>query len=293
MKTGLIDVDGHNFPNLPLMKISAYHKAQGDVVDWYNPMWSEHCDIVYMSKVFSNTRDYPYHIDADEIQKGGTGYDLENKLPPCIEHQCPDYSLYPEHDEAYGFLTRGCPRACPFCIVSEKEGRKTVQVADIGEFFRGQKVIKLLDPNITACADRERLFQQLIDSKAKIDFTQGLDIRLVRGIESLILKVRTQMIHFAWDNPREDLRSDFIAFKKRSGLDMRKLGCYVLTNYWSTHGEDLDRVYKLCDMGYDPYIMIYDKDNAPQETRYLQRWVNNKRIFRTIEKFEDYDPKMG
>ena len=109
MKIGLIDVDGHNFPNLPLMKLSAYHKARGDTVEWYEPMWSGHCDIVYMSKVFSFTLDYQYHIEADRIVKGGSGYCIEvvngqeiyhpeheHSLPPEIEHIYPDYSLYPE-----------------------------------------------------------------------------------------------------------------------------------------------------------------------------------------------------
>lgn len=71
MKVGLIDVDGHNYPNLPLMKISAYHKAKGDSVEWYEPMFSGHMDRVYMSKVFSNTPDYEYCIDADEVYRGG------------------------------------------------------------------------------------------------------------------------------------------------------------------------------------------------------------------------------
>ena len=74
MKIGLIDVDGHNYPNLPLMKLSAWHKAKGDHVEWYQPMFSGHMDIVYMSKVFSFTPDYEYCIDAEKIVKGGTGY---------------------------------------------------------------------------------------------------------------------------------------------------------------------------------------------------------------------------
>ena len=71
MKIGLIDVDGHNYPNLPLMKISAYHKQKGDHVEWYSPMFSGHMDIVYMSKVFSFTPDYEYYIDADVVNRGG------------------------------------------------------------------------------------------------------------------------------------------------------------------------------------------------------------------------------
>ena len=291
MKIGLLDVDGHNFPNLPLMKISAYHKSLGDDVEWVNLF--EHYDKVYQSKVFTFTPDFEYCVNADEIQKGGTGYSLDNKLLPCIENQCPDYSLYPEYSEAYGFLTRGCPRGCPFCIVAQKEGRKSVQVADLDNFYRGQKVIKLLDPNITACKDRERLLNQLISSKAWVDFTQGIDIRLVQGIEELLAKVKVKTLHFAWDNPKQDLTGYFQSFKDKTSLDIRKLRVYVLTNFDSTHEQDLYRVYKLREMGYDPYIMIYEKETAPRETRLLQRWVNNKIIFRSVERFEDYDCKKG
>lgn len=128
MRIGLIDVDGHNFPNLPLMKLSAYHKAIGDNVEWYDPMFGGHFDKVYMSKVFTFTDDYPYFINADIIQKGGTGYfypDGGEPLPDCVEHIYPDYSLYydkiPEvRHTAYGFMTRGCPRGCDFCIVGKK-----------------------------------------------------------------------------------------------------------------------------------------------------------------------------
>lgn len=291
MKIGLIDVDGHNFPNLPLMKISAYHKSLGDSVEWVNLF--EHYDKVYQSKVFTFTPDFEYCVNADEIQLGGTGYDLKNKLLPCIENQCPDYSLYPEYSEAYGFLTRGCPRGCPFCIVAQKEGRKSIQVADLDNFYRGQKVIKLLDPNITACADRERLFEQLIESGAWVDFTQGLDIRLVEGVEKLLSQIKVKMLHFAWDNPEQDLTKYFQNFKSKTDFDMRRLKVYVLTNFDSTHKQDLYRIYKLREMGYDPYIMIYEKETAPRKTRLLQRWVNNKFIFHSVERFEDYDPKKG
>ena len=153
MKIGLIDVDGHNgHPNLPLMKLSAWHKHNGDSVEWYQPLFSGHMTKVYMSKVFGFTPDYPYLIDADEMIKGGSGYCIETvnekeiyhpendrQLPDEIEHIFPDYSLYPEKtkDTAYGYLTRGCPRGCDFCIIKDKEGRKSVKVADLSEFFRG------------------------------------------------------------------------------------------------------------------------------------------------------------
>lgn len=138
MKVALIDVDGHNFPNLALMKISAYHKAKGDKVEWHFG-FSEY-DRVYMSKVFTFTEEFNMCINAKEIVRGGTGYDLKNKLPSEIEHQYPDYSLYSNANTAYGFLTRGCPRNCPFCIVGEKEGLCSHMVASLDEFWRGQKI---------------------------------------------------------------------------------------------------------------------------------------------------------
>ena len=168
MKVGLINVDGHHFPNIPLMKLSAWHKAHGDTVEWYEPLLSGHLDRVYVSKVFSFTEDYPYHIWADEVIKGGTGYCIETvnrmeqyrkekdmRLPDEIEHICPDYSLYPElcSDTAYGFLTRGCPRECKFCHVGVKEGACSVKVSDLSEFWHGQKKIVLCDPNLIACRE--------------------------------------------------------------------------------------------------------------------------------------------
>jgi len=123
MKIGLIDVDGHNFPNLALMKISAWHKQKGDHVEWYEPLLSGHCDKVYMSKVFTFTPDYEYFINADEIIKGGTGYKLYDRvLPDDVDTIFPDYSIYPQFDFAIGFLTRGCIRKCKWCVVPKKEG---------------------------------------------------------------------------------------------------------------------------------------------------------------------------
>lgn len=174
MKISLIDVDGHNFPSLPLMKLSAWHKKKGNVVEWYDPLtaWQNPPDKVYMSKVFTFTPDYPHPVCASKVVKGGTGYhypDGGEPLLPEIEHFYPDYSLYPDlcKDTTYGFLTRGCPRECDFCIVGKKEGRCSVKVADLSEFWNGQKNIVLLDPNMFACRDWKDLSQQLIILKGK------------------------------------------------------------------------------------------------------------------------------
>lgn len=298
MEIGLIDVDGHNFPNLALMKISAWHKAKGDNVGWCVPIF--HYDVVYQSKVFDDTysNDIDYIPLADKIIKGGTGYGLENVLPDEIEHIYPDYSLYPEltKDTAYGFLTRGCPRACDFCIVAKKEGRKSYKVANLSEFWDDQKHIKLLDPNLLACKDSNDLLQQLIKSKAYVDFTQGLDIRLTNEENiGLINQVKVKEIHFAWDSAKYDLRQ---YFERYASLAKHKPHgfygtVYCLVNFDSSMDENLYRIYTLRDMGFNPYVMIYDKPNAPEEIRLLQRWCNNRIIFRTVKNFKDYDRKRG
>lgn len=292
MRVGLIDVDSHNFPNLALMKISAWHKAQGDDVEWCVPI--DHYDIVYQSKVFDNTYspDIDWYPQADKVIKGGTGYGLDNKLPDEIEHIYPDYSIYPEltKDTAFGFLTRGCPRHCGFCIVGDKEGLRSVKVADLSEFWRGQKHIELLDPNLLACRDRMNLLDQLIESRAIVNFNQGLDIRFTNEeVAQKLSQIRVKRLHFAWDNPEDDLIPYFKRFTEAySRKSSSTKVVYVLTNFNSTMEQNLYRIYTLRDLGYDPYVMVYDKPNAPKEIKHLQRWVNNRFVFRKCEKFEDY-----
>ena len=294
MKIGLIDVDSHNFPNLALMKISAYHKAQGDEVEWWWG-WGQY-DRVYMSKVFDDTYspDHPEPVNAKEIIKGGTGYGLDNKLPDEIEHMYPDYSLYPEltKDTAYGFLTRGCPNNCPFCIVSTKEGRKSYKVADLSEWWNGQKHIVLLDPNILAYPGHMDLLQQLAESKAYVDFNQGLDARFLneKNIRALNL-INTERIHFAWDLMKNSdmVIEGLLQYIKYGKIkDPARRVVYVLTNFDSTMDENLYRISKLVEMHYDPYVMVYNKPNAPKEIKRLQRWCNNRRIFKSCPRFEDY-----
>ena len=123
MKVGLLDVDHTGFPNIALGKISRYHKSKGDTVEWYNPLLEY--DKVYLSKIFTFTPDYGYYINSREVEKGGTGYDLHKILPEDIDRLQPDYSIYPQVDShtAYGFLTRGCPNKCRWCVVPVKEGK--------------------------------------------------------------------------------------------------------------------------------------------------------------------------
>ena len=297
MRIGLCDIDSHNWPNLCLMKLSAYHKARGDHVEWWRP--EGRYDRVYKSRVFTDTysQDTITVTNAGEVVCGGTGYGLGPNLPDAVEHTYPDYSIYPQFSGiAYGFLSRGCPRNCGFCLVSDKEGRRSIQVADLAEFWNGQKEVKLLDANLLACPDHEKLILQLAESRAYVDFSQGLDIRLITPDNvALLNRVRTKAIHFAWDNPDIDLTPDFRRFLELTAIkNVRKRKVYVLTNYGSTHEQDLYRVETLRGMGYDPYVMVYDRPSAPPITRQLQRWVNNKRIFHTVPSFADYIPgRMG
>ena len=288
MKIGLVDVDNHNWPNLALMKISAWHKSHGHSVQWAGSL--EHYDIVYMAKVFTFTPDDIQSYQADKIVKGGTGYDLTRRLPKNIECAFPDYDLYGIKNMAYGYLTRGCPRKCPFCIVAKKEGKQAYKVADLSQFWRGQKHIKLLDPNLLACPDWENLLGQLADSGAWVDFTQGLDIRLMTDEKAAAInKVKYSMLHFAWDNANDTITPEKLKeYSKCFKISERSKMVYVLTNYGSTHEEDLYRIYKLREIGYKPYVMIYDKSNAPKITRKLQRWCNSYYIFYKEPDFTKY-----
>lgn len=305
MKIGLIDVDGHNYPNIPLMKISAWHKLQGDHVEWYHPLFSGHMDKVYMSKVFSFMPDYEYEINADEVVRGGTGYAInlidgrevfdksqDKDLPPEIEHIYPDYGLYGITDTAYGFLSRGCPRGCDFCHVKAKEGQCSYKVADLSEFWHGQKDIILCDPNILACPDHIELLKQLVDSKARVEFNQGLDIRLIndRNLE-LLQQIRLQNIHLAFDRwqDKDIIEPKLRQFVKKTGFNRNKgkTVCYILVNFDTTLEQDIYRIQLCRELNISPYPMIYDKEHCDPVYRHLQRWCNNF-VFWICPTFEEY-----
>lgn len=231
------------------MRISSYHKAKGDTVEWW---WTdfEHYDMVYMSKIFSDaySADVPEPLNADVVIEGGTGYAIslvdgkevydKQKDPPLpveIERCRPDYSIYPQFSFAVSLTSRGCPRGCAFCHVGAKEGRCAVKVADVSDFWNGQNEIQVLDPNITACKQKRDLFAQYLDTGALIEFNQGLDIRLLNDDDIADLnKMRLKTIHFAWDNPKDDLESKFRhfanGFRRSSNIGM----VYCLTNFNST-----------------------------------------------------------
>lgn len=300
MKIGLIDVDGHNFPNLALMKISAYHKDLGDEVEWYLS-WNgiqEEYDIVYLSKVFTETYspDYIYPIYAKEVIKGGYGYDNYKEPFPGYEKQFPDYSIYhdiyPKYKKtAFGYLTRGCPRNCDFCMVGEYEGLKVRKVADLKDFYDPKKynAIEIMDPNLFANKHSLDLLRQLANSGARVNINQGFDIRiLTKEQANIINRMKVNIIHFAWDNM--DNVTEKLLTEKRSWLKYRSrdVKVYVLTNFNTTFAEDLYRVKKLRELDYDPYVMIFNKPSAPKEVKLLARYVNNKIIYNSCPSYEEY-----
>ena len=163
------------FPNYALMKISAYHKSVGDIVEWWQPLGTY--DKVYSSKIFDFTPENPY-LTPDTI-KGGTGYDIHSELPSEVECMFPDYSIYPDCDYAIGYITRGCPNKCRWCVVPEKEGY-------IKPYRKWQELVRpdsnklvLMDNNILACEYGIQQLDELSRTDYKIDLNQGMDARLV------------------------------------------------------------------------------------------------------------------
>ena len=166
------------FPNLALMKISAYHKRKGDSVEWWNPLYTY--ERIYSSKIFDFTPSDMYL--PDETIRGGTGYrdiSIGTKLPEEIDNMFPDYTIYPECDYAVGYLTRGCPNHCRWCLVPQKEG-------NIHPYRKWQQIVRqdtdkliLMDNNILACDYGIKQLESLIGSGYRIDLNQGMDAKLV------------------------------------------------------------------------------------------------------------------
>ena len=311
MRIGLIDVDNYKkldkcFPNLALMKLSSWHRSQGDQVGWYDPEAGEY-DRVYASKIFSFSPEYPYPINSPDIRRGGSGYCIslgedgkENfdkskdvPLPPDVEHSFPDYDLYGIKDTAYGFATRGCPRGCGFCHVAAKEGRRSYRVAHISEFWNGQKYIELMDPNVLACRDWEAILDELIATGASVDFNQGLDVRMLNAQKiDKRRQVRIKSVHFAYDRyqDKEMIEPKFKALKILTGWGRHKVNVYCLTGYDTELWQDLDRIYFLRGLQFSPYVMRYNKEGLPRGhiLNKLARWVNNRRFFWKYPTFEEY-----
>lgn len=290
MKILLIDIDS-KIPNLALMKLSTYYKKCKYKIS-FNSHFGQY-DKVYTSCIFTWNKNKVDILPFDNIEIGGSGYNLNKKLPHEIETLFPDYSLYPNFDYSLGFTTRGCLRKCSYCVVPQKEGKLKI-VGDIYNFWNNQhKKIMLLDNNILGLPDHfKTICQQLIKEKLQVDFNQGLDIRLLTPeIAHFLSKLKYwKQLRFAFDN-----MSDESAVKKgiqillKAGISKYKLSFYVLIGFNTILKEDLYRVNLLKSLKIDPFVMIY-RNNHKQPTQLekdFARWVNHKAIFKSIQ-FEDY-----
>lgn len=293
MNIGLIDVDGHNFPNLALMKLSAWHKLRGDTVSWYTGI--EHYDKVYLSKVFTFTPDDGRVIQADEVVRGGTGYNIASKLPMEVDRIItPDYSLYPMHKFSIQFFSRGCIRNCPFCIVRRKEGK--IASAFPMELNPEGKHVEVLDNNFFANPEWREAVSFLNNTKQPINL-HGVDVRIMDEEQANALnsmRLKGSSIHIAWDNPKDDILPNLKAMVKQ--VKRYKIACYVLIGYWSTPEEDYYRVRKLAELGIDPFVQPYrDYGNERTPTQYekdFASWVNKKERFKAFD-FKDFSPRKG
>ena len=288
MKILLLDLDvnrrRHLFPNLALMKLSAYHKAKGDEV-WLNfPLCQP--DITYASCVFSWNKGRVLSLTPDVI-KGGAGinYDV---LPPEIEHIKPDYSLYPGISFSLGFTSRGCIRKCPWCIVPQKEGY-IQHWARWYEFWdRRHKKVLLLDNNFLASPFYKETLRELIMEGVEVDFNQGLDIRLLSEENVALLKrVKTKQLRFAFDDMAyEKALRKGIELMINSGLNPRRLSFYLLVGF---PGDEtaIERMKILASYNVDVYPMVYKGvDGKEPKRRILYSgdilWHGNRR---NINKF--------
>lgn len=275
MMVAVAQVDG-KWPNLALAKIAAHHR--GTV--WFNPL--EGADVVYASKVFTDTPDDPYL--PENAVRGGSGYDLTTRLPPEIEATRPDWSLWPWWKHDVGYSTRGCIRRCPFCNVREKDGDIHV-TAEFADLTTGRDCLILLDANVTA-APIEHFRQLCADATAArvtLDFSQGLDARLLTDEHATILRRSriTKTVHMAFDNVRDEAAvRRAVKTMERAGLPASRLMFYVLVGFDSTPEEDMYRVELIRSLGADPFVMKYSRADPYQ--RRFARWVNNVVAFKSM-----------
>lgn len=296
MKIGLVDVDGHNFPNLALMKISAYHKSIGDLVEWADPLFGAY-DRVYMSKVFTFTPDYNYPLQCDEIIKGGTGYDISTKLPTEIDSIQPDYSLYSISGTSYGFTTRGCINKCSFCIVPKKEGY-IYPYMNIEEIANGNKNIVLMDNNILAHEHGINSLKIAMEKGYRLDCNQGLDSRLITDeIAEVLARCKwIRYIRTACDSHAQipHIENAYKLLKKHGYNG--EIFCYCLIKDFNESVERLKylRQYR---RWLSPHCQPWRDFNNPNQVipqwqKDLAHWANRKPIYKTCE-LEDFEPRKG
>ena len=290
MNIGLIDVDS-KIPNLALMKISAYHKARGDQVAFYNPL-IDRPDRIYASKVFTYTKDYEYYPADADVVRGGTGYSLSFTLLRKVESMCPDYSLYPGMEHSLGFLTRGCPRHCSWCFVPEKEGAIR-PASDIEDFLRHDKAV-LLDNNVLAHEHGIRQIEKIAELGIKVDFNQGLDARLIdSSVARLLAKVKwLEPVRLACDTKAMiPVIHRAVETLRWHNVTPRRYSCYVLLT--EDIEDALERIRFLKGLNVSPFVQPYippSGKSASRIQRQLARWADHKAVFNSTT-WEDYNGK--
>lgn len=292
MKIGLVDVDGHHFPNVALMKIASWHRMRNDNVEWAFA-FSEY-DRIYKSKVFTFTPDDLIDYRCTDIRKGGTGYDIKSKLPIEIDqHKGLAYDLYPYCRFSVQFYSRGCIRQCPYCLVHDKEGE--IYSVEPMEWNPRAEWIEVLDNNFFAAPRWRDAVEDLQRQHLPVKF-HGVDLRIMNeeqaeALNSLQLK---GSIHIAWDIPQQDLTPQLEAITKY--IKPYKLVCYVLIGFNSTHEQDLYRLRTLKQMGILPFVQPFrDYTNKRKPTLYekdLARWANRAWFFKSTD-FMEFEPRKG
>lgn len=299
MNVALLAVDS-NYPNLALMKISAYHKSQGDTVEWYNPF--DTYDRLYMAKVFSFTPDYAYVIAnvRGEVVRGGTGYDVRSSLPGDMDRLQPDYSLYPTVDSrtSYGFLTRGCPNRCRWCVVPQKEGgiRPYMDVDDIT--LHGERPYAvLMDNNVLACDYGLSQLEKIAERRYHVDFNQGLDARLVTlDVARLLARVKwIKRIRFGCDTTAQIVECErAIQLVRQAGYKGEFfLYCILIDFAESYHRLNYWRKYKYVLPHAQPYRDLNNPhQRIPQWQKDMAHWADRKELYRSCD-FKDFSPRKG
>jgi len=281
MDVGLYNLE-HRIVNTAMMQVSQYHKDQGDDVSFYSPLFDY--DRVYAFSIFDFT---PKTYVKPDMVVGGTGFDPTIKLPPKIEAVSYDWSLYPDCDFSIQWYSRGCFRNCGFCQVPRKEG--PIRPVEPKNLNPHGEHIKVLDNNFFGSPKWREAIKRLKTISQPVEFHQGIDIRILTDemIDAInSLKIHKQ-IHFAWDNPHEDLRPKIRWLTKR--IKPYRLMCYVLIGYWSTPEEDLWRIEELMKLGIDPFVMKYKKEEPYQKR--IARWCNRPEIRKSCS-FKDYKPTV-
>ncbi len=266
------------------MKISAFHKQQGDQVKWWNAF--ESFDKIYGSKIFTKSK-FPYLPQMTIM--GGSGYNLTKTLPDEMEYIYPDYELY-GIDYAMGYMTRGCNNQCPFCIVPKKEGNLRYHQTFRG-FWKGQDKLMLLDNNLFDCPFVYQDLELIIQLGIKLNLTQGFNIRTltqekVNYLKQLKLWKPSSQWHFAWDNPADELLiRKGLELLNQNGIKNYKLMCFVLCGFNTTFDQDLYRIQKLDELGIDPFVMEYHKHNP--KLNFFAKWCNRQQLHHSCT-FEAY-----